>query len=72
VTVEDRVGNTPPPASGTDRLSTGHGLLGLRERVAIAGGTFDAHPIGGGFVVRAVLPLQQQLSPAGRSVAHGT
>jgi signal transduction histidine kinase len=66
VTVEDRAGNTRPPASGTDCLSTGHGLRGLRERVAIAGGTFDAHPIGGGFVVRAVLPLHQQLSSADR------
>lgn len=39
-------------------LSTGHGLLGLRERVAVAGGTLDAGPTGdGGFEVAAALPV---------------
>ena len=36
----------------------GHGLLGMRERVALYGGDFDASARnGGGFVVRARLPL---------------
>lgn len=36
----------------------GHGLDGLRERVALVGGTIDSGPAdGGGFVVRARLPL---------------
>ncbi|GIF97807.1 sensor histidine kinase [Catellatospora citrea] len=40
-------------------LSTGHGLLGLRERVAVAGGRLDAGPTGdGGFEVSAALPAQ--------------
>jgi signal transduction histidine kinase len=39
------------------RSSSGHGLVGMRERVALYGGRFDAdrNP-GGGFVVRARLP----------------
>ena len=35
----------------------GHGLIGLRERVALVGGTIDSGPrAGGGFVVTAHLP----------------
>ncbi|WP_405907353.1 hypothetical protein OG742_19985 [Streptomyces sp. NBC_00828] len=41
----------PPPAVG------GFGLVGMRERVAAAGGRIDYGPVpAGGFRVRAVLP----------------
>ena len=53
------VGITQPPALSKE-LSTGHGLLGLRERVSIAGGRFDAaRGDGGGFRVAAVLPVAE-------------
>jgi signal transduction histidine kinase len=36
----------------------GHGLAGMRERVALLGGSLEAGPVaGGGFLVSAVLPL---------------
>ena len=36
--------------------SSGLGLLGLRERVHVVGGTFEAGPVPDGWLVRAVLP----------------
>ncbi|MFF1698121.1 sensor histidine kinase [Streptomyces sp. NPDC058257] len=45
------------PAAARSELSTGHGLIGLRERVAVCGGTFDAGPTrNGGFRTAATLP----------------
>jgi signal transduction histidine kinase len=45
--------------SGGRPNGTGHGLIGMRERVGVFGGTFDAGPrAGGGFTVRALLPLE--------------
>jgi signal transduction histidine kinase len=47
-------GGQPPPADGP-----GRGLLGLRERVAVLGGDLDARRrLGGGFRVRAKIPLE--------------
>jgi signal transduction histidine kinase len=40
---------------------SGHGIVGLRERVALFGGSFDAGGReGGGFAVRARLPLEEE------------
>ncbi|GAA1970283.1 sensor histidine kinase [Kitasatospora viridis] len=42
---------------GTDGL--GHGLIGMRERIGMVSGSLDAGPRpGGGFRIRAVLPLK--------------
>lgn len=47
----------PGPTAAADGI--GHGLLGMRERVAFYGGTLDAGPReGGGFVLRAQLPVE--------------
>lgn len=38
---------------------SGHGLIGLRERVALLGGTLTAHPVMNGFRLEAVLPCPE-------------
>jgi signal transduction histidine kinase len=54
-----------PGLVGTGLLGTvqraGHGIVGMRERVSLCGGEFSAAPRpGGGFVVRARLPLDSR------------
>jgi len=54
-TVRDDGARAAPPAAG----QAGHGLIGMRERAMLYGGTLDAAPLaGGGFEVRLVLPLR--------------
>lgn len=54
---DDGAGPTTLAPDGTADDSPGHGLVGMRERVASHGGTLTsgAHP-GGGFVVHATIP----------------
>jgi signal transduction histidine kinase len=53
IEVTDSGTGSPPPTPG------GHGLVGMRERVALYGGTFEAGPVpeSGGWRVRAGIPL---------------
>jgi signal transduction histidine kinase len=54
--IDDGRGAVPPAGDG--RVGTGHGLIGMRERVAAFGGDLQVGPCpGGGFRVAARLPL---------------
>ena len=47
-------------ASPVNGESAGHGLIGMRERVALFGGELSAHPRSGrGYEVRARIPLEE-------------
>ena len=60
VTIEITDDGTGDPRDGT--RASGHGLAGMHERVAIFGGELHAGPRpGGGFAVRARLPLGDPL-----------
>jgi signal transduction histidine kinase len=48
-------GSRTPAGTGGSR-----GLLGMRERVGLFGGTLEAGPVPAGFRVRAVFPLEEQ------------
>jgi signal transduction histidine kinase len=55
--VELEIADNGPGAATEDGM--GHGLVGMRERVALYGGTIQSGPRdGGGFVLRAQLPVE--------------
>jgi len=58
-----RGGGRPSTSSGRavcGGAPDGHGLVGMRERVRTFGGALEASPrAGGGFRVRAALPLEE-------------
>ena len=60
--LELRIVNARPVPAGSRRpaaAGSGHGLIGMRERVRLYGGELDAAVArGGGFAVRAALPLE--------------
>jgi signal transduction histidine kinase len=55
VSVEVRDAGSDLPRSPTPR--GGHGLVGLSERLELAGGSLRAEPVGSGFCLRADIPL---------------
>ncbi|MFJ9293662.1 sensor histidine kinase [Streptomyces asoensis] len=55
-----RVQDTGPAAPSGRPNEEGHGLVGMRERAALYGGTVSAGPAGGGWSVEAVLDLAPQ------------
>ncbi|WBB64239.1 histidine kinase [Streptomyces sp. WMMC500] len=69
---EVTVVNGPPPRTTlkdakeakAQQTSGGYGLVGLDERVRLAGGTLRAQPVDGGFAVTARLPLAPGAAPA--------
>jgi signal transduction histidine kinase len=70
VTVRDAGGRSGDKV-GMPSLSSGHGLVGLAERVALVGGLLSVGPVDGGFLVRAELPLRGPDPPARRPSAEG-
>lgn len=65
----------PPQYSGYPEPTapgSGHGLVGMRERLTLFGGTLESGPRpGGGFRVKATLPLAQIVAPQVSSAPPG-
>jgi signal transduction histidine kinase len=51
---------TGPNGKGGADMAGGHGIIGMRERAAMLGGTLFAGPANGGFRVQAVLPVSPE------------
>lgn len=71
-----RVRDDGPAPEWSPQPGAGHGLLGLRERVAVHGGSLTAGPLDRGFEVVASLPFEaaaggEAASRGGRAMAEG-
>ncbi|NBH06431.1 sensor histidine kinase [Amycolatopsis sp. SID8362] len=56
---DDGAGRVPQLAGSSQRLPGGNGLIGMRERAHVYGGTLEVGPAqGGGWQVRAALPVR--------------
>jgi signal transduction histidine kinase len=68
-TVSVEIGNRlpTPPAAAAAAPRTGLGLIGLHERVRLAGGTLTTGPSADCFVVRALLPIAARAGDAPES-----
>lgn len=55
-----RVADPGPPRAGSVVDGTGSGLIGMRERVLLAGGSIQAGPSGEGFDVTAAIPRRRR------------
>ncbi|GFZ95181.1 sensor histidine kinase [Nesterenkonia alkaliphila] len=67
--LEVKVCDPGPPRGQLGSISSGMGILGMKERVAALGGTLEAGPKDLGFQVRALLPVsaeswQKEAAPA--------
>ena len=54
--LEVRDSGAGAPAASSAASGAGYGLLGMRERAELLGGTLEAGPDGEGFVVRLRVP----------------
>ncbi len=58
VRISNDAGSAPPPAEDSTGDGGGHGLVGMRERARLYGGTVTAGPcVEGGFAVELTMPL---------------
>jgi signal transduction histidine kinase len=56
--IDIEVRNAAGPLSAAETSGSGRGLVGMRERIRLYGGTVSAAPDGDGFAVRARLPRE--------------
>ncbi len=48
------------PSNGSNGAEGGHGIVGMRERASLLGGTLEAQRVDGTFFVRALLPYDSE------------
>jgi signal transduction histidine kinase len=61
--LELAISNAMPAVAGADQTQSGHGILGMRERAALLGGSIEARRRNGRYDVRARLPYSASDQP---------